>query len=106
MLDLLELMLLSVFVGAMCGLHLDVIQQRRLHHRVVRALVVTWHAALVAPPQRHAAPVGAELRGLRIGPARSRPAREHDGAHGLGQQGRHLPCGVGRDDELDVGAQD
>src|SRR5690348_8801193 len=36
------------------------VEQRRLRHRVVRALVVGRHAALVSPPELDVAPVGLE----------------------------------------------
>src|SRR5207247_1699554 len=47
-------------------------------------------AALVAPPERDAAPVGPELRGLLVRPADLRAARQDDRAPGRGLLGDHV----------------
>src|SRR4029453_15938176 len=48
------------------GLPVDALEQRLLHEKVVRALVVGRHAALVSPPECRRAPVGLEACGQLV----------------------------------------
>ena len=71
------------------GCRREVVEQLLAGEEVVRALVVRRDAALVAPPERGAAPVGLALGGELVGAARRLTAGEHD----------RLP-GASRRDEL------
>src|SRR5260370_1308206 len=60
--------LLALALDAMDGraLALDPVEQRRLRHAVVRALVVRRNAPLIAPPERDAGPVHIHGRELLV----------------------------------------
>ena len=56
------------------------VEERLLREAIVRALVLGRHAALVAPPQRHLAPVRLELGRALVGLGDRVAAGEHDRA--------------------------